>query len=206
MEKSRDLELPADLSIRILAPWIAKAIEHRDLPQGDAGVKYVVKLAGDQRSLNPENSLRSAGVVHGDVLQLTIKPLPPQLSVSESGRSFAGPGLVSPSGRVFALRASSSLVGRIDLASGVAESVLAVDLTGLDSGDSPSVSRRHAQILRRAGGFHLLDLQSTNGTRLNGRQLKPGDRVELNDGDILLIGDVQLVFVWDGQDRRTPEG
>ncbi len=51
--------------------------------------------------------------------------------------------------------------------------------------DDPNVSRTHAEIRPRGGSWVLTDLNSTNGTRLNGRRLqgpevlKPGDEIEL---------------------------
>ena len=197
---SRDLELPADFPIRALAPWLAKAIEHPDLPSEPEEVKFVLKLEGEKQALDPERTLRSAGVVHGDVLQLLIKPLPKGLAKSEAGRRFAGPGFVSAAGSVFPLRSGTILVGRVDTASGVGGSILGMDLTGLDTEESPSVSRRHAQVLHRMGGYHLHDLKSTNGTRVNGEDLNPGERVVLSDGDVVQFGDVELVFVWDSQE------
>ena len=197
---SRDLDLPADVPIRSLAPWIAKAIEHADLAKQGEDVKYILKLKGSQEPLDPESSLASAGVVHGDVLRLLIRRLPEGLAGTEAGRLFAGPGLVSAQGQVFAFRPMNALVGRVDRSSGVVESLLAVDLTDLDTAGSPSVSRRHAQILFRTGQYLIHDLRSVNGTRVNGRALKPDDRVELRDGDQVQFGDVKLVFVWDGQE------
>ena len=48
----------------------------------------------------------------------------------------------------------------------------------------PNVSRQHAEIRRQGDGFMLLDLGSTNGTRVNRRGvrqavLQHGDRIEL---------------------------
>ena len=51
--------------------------------------------------------------------------------------------------------------------------------------DAVSVSRRHARILRRREAFYLEDLNSSNGTYLNGERvdgmklLSPGDRIRL---------------------------
>jgi hypothetical protein len=51
--------------------------------------------------------------------------------------------------------------------------------------DDPNVSRSHAEIRPRGGSWVVADLNSTNGTRLNGRRLqgpevlKPGDEIEL---------------------------
>jgi pSer/pThr/pTyr-binding forkhead associated (FHA) protein len=48
--------------------------------------------------------------------------------------------------------------------------------------DEPLVSRAHARVERRGGGFFVLDLGSTNLTRVNGevvteRELRHGDEV-----------------------------
>ena len=51
--------------------------------------------------------------------------------------------------------------------------------------DDPNVSREHAEIRPRGGSWVLTDLNSTNGSRLNGQRLdhsevlKPGDEIEL---------------------------
>jgi hypothetical protein len=197
---TRDLELPAEHPVESLAPWIAKAIEHTDLPEEGAAVKYILKLENTREPIRPESSLRAAGVVHGDVLQLLIKKLPKELSQSDAGKRFSGPGMVSAGGPVFPFRANNTLVGRVDRASGVAESVLGVDLTSLDTENSPSVSRRHAQVLLRKGSYLVHDLKSTNGTRVNGEEIGPDSRVELRHGDTIQFGDVELIFVWDGQE------
>ena len=57
--------------------------------------------------------------------------------------------------------------------------------------DDITVSRRHAEIVRRADGFHVVDVGSLNGTYVN------RDRVEearLGNGDELQIGKFKLVF------------
>jgi pSer/pThr/pTyr-binding forkhead associated (FHA) protein len=55
----------------------------------------------------------------------------------------------------------------------------------------PAVSRRHAEIRRRDGQFVVVDLDSTNGTRVNGAGVK--DRV-LADGDEIRVGSVSVRF------------
>ena len=54
------------------------------------------------------------------------------------------------------------------------------------------VSRRHAEIVPRRDGWTLLDLGSTNGVRVNGRQV--GVPTRLTDGDVIGLGPVELVF------------
>lgn len=63
------------------------------------------------------------------------------------------------------------------------------------------VSRHHVRIVRESGRFMLEDLDSKNGTHLNGRVVK--DPVALKDGDEIQIAlAVKLVFV--GTDATVP--
>jgi tetratricopeptide (TPR) repeat protein len=50
-----------------------------------------------------------------------------------------------------------------------------------------NVSRRHARLLRRNGAVLLEDLQSANGTQVNGVRIQ--EAVPLQDGDLVKIGD-----------------
>lgn len=58
------------------------------------------------------------------------------------------------------------------------------------SPNSESVSRRHGSILVDGDEMWVVDHGSTNGTRVNGRRLRPGERSALAFGDRLEIGDV----------------
>jgi diguanylate cyclase (GGDEF)-like protein len=53
------------------------------------------------------------------------------------------------------------------------------------------VSRQHCRVFRDANGFHAEDLQSTNKTFVNGT---PIQRIALQDGDRIKIGDTVLKF------------
>ncbi|HVO14819.1 MAG TPA: trypsin-like peptidase domain-containing protein [Alphaproteobacteria bacterium] len=56
-----------------------------------------------------------------------------------------------------------------------------------------SVSRRHARIVPLDGGIGIIDLNSSNGTMIDGRRLPPyADPVPLRAGDSLTLGDVRL--------------
>jgi pSer/pThr/pTyr-binding forkhead associated (FHA) protein len=58
--------------------------------------------------------------------------------------------------------------------------------------DDPTVSRRHALIVRQADGVRVLDDRSLNGVFVN------GERVEwsvLKDGDEILVGRYRLYFL-----------
>src|SRR6266542_738156 len=57
--------------------------------------------------------------------------------------------------------------------------------------DDPRVSRKHAEIRLRLGRYTLYDLQSTNGTWVNGKRIA---EVVLNDGDHISVAGLELVF------------
>ena len=52
----------------------------------------------------------------------------------------------------------------------------------------PSVSRLHCQLRMEGGRLLLIDLDSTNGTLLNGAALTPKKPVELNADDRMVLG------------------
>jgi pSer/pThr/pTyr-binding forkhead associated (FHA) protein len=60
-----------------------------------------------------------------------------------------------------------------------------------------SISRHHAKIVREGEHFHISDLQSANGVRVNGEEY---GKVELRKGDLIDLGHVRLIFVPPGQD------
>ncbi len=64
-----------------------------------------------------------------------------------------------------------------------------------------SVSRRHAQVIRQASGIYVQDLDSQNGTRLNGEVLSAP--APLHEGDVLQVGEVNLRCVFATTPRPT---
>lgn len=96
-----------------------------------------------------------------------------------------------------------ALVGRSSFSDGVLPDV---DLTDVDP--NKLVSRRHAFILRKRGGFVVEDLESVNGTFLNGIQrIHPHAQIMLRDGDQITFGEIRCIF-WteaaDGVTAQTP--
>jgi NAD(P)H-dependent FMN reductase len=61
-------------------------------------------------------------------------------------------------------------------------------------GDQMGVSRQHARLLHTSDGWMLEDLNSTNGTFLNGEQVAPGLPVPIRTGDIVRFGTLTLIF------------
>ena len=57
--------------------------------------------------------------------------------------------------------------------------------------DDVTVSRKHAVLIERDGGFHVEDQGSLNGTFLNRKRI---ESAEIEDGDELQVGKYRLTF------------
>ncbi len=57
------------------------------------------------------------------------------------------------------------------------------------------VSKNHLNITERNGNFYLEDLNSANGTYLNGEKVDAGTLIELQNGDKIGVGFIQFIFV-----------
>jgi two-component system, cell cycle response regulator len=70
--------------------------------------------------------------------------------------------------------------------------------------DERGLSRRHFTVSLEAMGAVLLkDVGSTNGTLVNGRRLRPGASLPLQDGDQICCGGVLLKFVAEGKSEHA---
>ena len=58
--------------------------------------------------------------------------------------------------------------------------------------EDPFASSRHARLLRQGGVMVLEDLGSTNGTYLNGRQLRGAEQLKISD--LIRIGDSEYRY------------
>jgi hypothetical protein len=70
-----------------------------------------------------------------------------------------------------------------------------VDLTGLD-GFAMGVSRRHAMVRAVDNSYKLIDLNSSNGTWLNGQILVPTILYDLPSGSNVQLGHLKLVVIY----------
>ena len=78
--------------------------------------------------------------------------------------------------------------------------------------DDPTVSRKHAEIVRSNDGFVLLDLDSKNGTFVNetkvgqtGQSLKDGDEIRFGPGHAALVFRENLAPEIKAQESRVTE-
>lgn len=63
----------------------------------------------------------------------------------------------------------------------------------LQIGDE-TASHRHAMLTGNDGGMRITDLDSSNGTFVNDRELDSHSDVKLNDGDEIEIGDTRFIY------------
>ena len=75
------------------------------------------------------------------------------------------------------------------------ESEPLVDLTNPD-GFAMGVSRRHAMIRSGENGYVIIDLNSSNGTWLNGKILVPTQPYDLPSGGLVQLGRLKLVAIY----------
>ena len=61
--------------------------------------------------------------------------------------------------------------------------------------EEEAVSRLHAKLLREGKEWYIQDMNSTNGTYVNGRRVKASERLLLVQGDELLLADVPFLFL-----------
>jgi len=73
-----------------------------------------------------------------------------------------------------------------------------VDLTDLNAADA-GVSRYHAMLLSLDNHIHLKDIDSLNGSLLNGKRMTPSQEYILADRDTIAFGNLELrvEFVYD---------
>lgn len=112
-----------------------------------------------------------------------------------------GPGLES--GAIVGLRVIStgavvSLVGRDNYTLGrviPTEAIIPdIDLGPFKAHDQ-GVSRIHAEIRLDDDAIRLIDLESANGTLVNGKRLQPQEPVTIRHGDIIQLGSLSLQLI-----------
>ncbi|GAB4545174.1 MAG: hypothetical protein Kow0063_39120 [Anaerolineae bacterium] len=128
----------------------------------------------------------------GGVEVSDTRPQAPAREVSTGAEPVAPRWLtVVVSGRHITLPANRGLViGRFDPNFGIPPDV---DLTYEDQG-ARSVSRQHARIVGVTGRHAIEDLGSRHGLFVNGETIKPGPPRQLQVGDHIELGNVELLY------------
>lgn len=98
--------------------------------------------------------------------------------------------LLGSDGREFPIYAGQSSLGR--------------DVSNDIIVPNQQVSRHHARIRAKRGSCAVVDLQSTNGTSINGAQIPAGEPRPLRPGDVLAVGPVTLLVVVPSGEAQNP--
>lgn len=170
---TREMDLRRNVAVRgVIAPnhfdiFLATADYERFEGFGDVLNSELVEAVREHASDERYVLLGPIEIVIHEDPDLSVSTFAIESQVSEG---VAGPSdwLVLPDGRKIGIGDEAVTIGRLP--------ECAIHL------DDPNVSRRHAQLRRQGPEVVLVDLGSTNGTKVNGiqvreRRLMPGDTV-----------------------------
>lgn len=140
----------------------------------------------------PQTAASAARVVSVTPATGDVSPVPPPPSSqpliapdAPPPIPYAGPHLVLKStGSIFKL-GSAAVIGREDPS-------LQIDFDGYPDGQF--ISGRHAQIVQMNGKYYIEDLGSSNHTYVNGIKLAQGQAEPIDEGDVIKLGKIELVF------------
>ncbi|NWG19354.1 MAG: zinc ribbon domain-containing protein [Chloroflexi bacterium] len=137
--------------------------------------------------------------VEPDDTAATVTSPPPDLLAASAPTILAppvaptGPRLVFDDGKheiVLPMDKTEITVGREDPISGIHPEI---DLTPF-GGESGGVSRQHARLIQSGGHWAVVDLGSTNYTRVDGVRVEPGAPQPLKDGARVQFGRLAVTF------------
>lgn len=179
-----DLALPLNVPNETLTAALAQALDLPDWEQ--RRFLLAVKTEDGIVRISPNSTLADAGVLDGFILHLYRVE-----GEVNRAQPLTGVYLRLPSGETFPLDMDCILLGRQDVKRNI---LVDIDLSRFDP--SKGISRKHALIVRNQDNYTIEDLNSANGTKVNGIRLQPGQKRLLQDGDVIELGQhiVQLTF------------
>ncbi|MFQ3536062.1 MAG: FHA domain-containing protein [Aggregatilineales bacterium] len=198
------LKLSLDATVRQV---IADLVRDLQLPSTDAdGAPCTYELTYQRQALSSDARLFEVGVQENAILQLVaVNPNATRSGMALSANVLSRLGgkgsneplpmvaqLIARDGRSFQLHHTRALIGRADATLGYPPDVFDADLTAIDP--NRTVSRPHALIIYSEGRFTIRDLYSQRGVLVNGVRIPVNGAYPLNDGDCLVIGEVELQF------------
>jgi len=181
-DQEADLELPADVPLYLLGPILAEKLNWSGLDLGD-GERTVSTRTTSGVVVRPLETLAGAGVADGERLELIV--VSPQQAAPDRPPGVDGIYLQAiATGQIFRVRKNAT-IGRGPR--------VEIDLGQLPGSDA--VSRKHANLIRRADGYWIKDERSTNGTLIDGMMLPDGDSARVRDGSHIQFGQDGPVLV-----------
>ncbi|MBN2419119.1 MAG: FHA domain-containing protein, partial [Deltaproteobacteria bacterium] len=65
-----------------------------------------------------------------------------------------------------------------------------------------AVSRKHFKVFKIGKSYFVEDLNSKHGTRVNGKPIDPGEGFQINEGDLISVGNTVMQLV--DSDENSP--
>ncbi len=101
------------------------------------------------------------------------------------------------SGKIYRIEKDETRIGAVPQDAGQKNDIVVRDV-------EHAISRFHCEVVRRDGQLYLQDLNSSNGTRVDGERLQPGNAALLRKGTrIQLAGTVELRFGYDRSAKKA---
>jgi hypothetical protein len=161
------IELHCDEDLRVGEFGIATRTVGAPVEMPDAGA-----FAAPAAAVPP-----AAAVAPGPVIDQTVLYQEPAPAVAPAPRASSARGVLRGRQGDYQLAEAVTVIGRSRRC----------DIVLTD----PNVSRQHAEIRKQDDGFMLIDLGSTNGSRVNRRDVK---QVVLQHGDRIELGTTEFLF------------
>jgi hypothetical protein len=163
-------------SYALLTPPKVLMHSDADLSVGEFGIATRMVQPEGRRAPQPDEP--AAEVSPGSTMIYKAKPAQPTEAVSPAELGVEREVVsLELNGRNHAIEGGKAMLGRSK----------DCDVQVHDA----NVSRRHAELRREGQSWWLVDLDSTNGTELNGKRVQ---RAKLEDGDTITLGAMKLVF------------
>ena len=163
-------------SYALLTPPRVLMLTDEDLSVGEFGIATRMVQPETRRAPRPEEP--AAQLEPGSTMIYKAKPAQPTEAVSAAELGLEREAVsLELNGRRHAIEGGKAVLGRSK----------DCDVQVHDA----NVSRRHAELRREGSNWWVVDLDSTNGTELNGTRVQ---RAKLDDGDTLSLGGAELVF------------
>jgi ABC-type multidrug transport system ATPase subunit/predicted component of type VI protein secretion system len=164
--------------------------QHAKIVRLDDGY-VLIDLESTNGTLLNGQRVQRARLLDGDVValgpggpELEVRVLEPAPAERHAETTVVIPNFADLAGR----RATGTLVREVAVEDGTLE--IGRDEAAALRLDSPIVSRRHARLIRDGDGLHVQDVDSSNGTFVNGIRV---ERATLRPDDRVVVGPFQLV-------------
>ena len=160
-----------------------------------SGVSNLSSPKTMQLSVDLTNSTLSLGKIHERLKGMSIGSFNGTSGTQgNSGENYSGNDDtdISVKGKLVALDAPVKIVVNISKpeffigrSARISDGVL---------GYNPAIGRRHCKVVQQGNSFYLEDMDSSNGTFLNGKRLMPGQLIPLSNGDRVQLANSHFIF------------